>query len=99
LIPFLNDLSGGITRYKPIRVELLLRDAIHAAENRIKRIIYWNTNLIKTEELQSVKLSSNAELLQIKSLLKQSVRTCEEIKIEYRNLNSNDLCNLVQSID
>jgi outer membrane protein assembly factor BamB len=58
------DVTGGIARFKPIRLDLLARDAICAAEARGANA----STLNKTTELGAI----NTDIRQIKVLLKQA---------------------------
>ncbi|MFT6437836.1 MAG: outer membrane protein assembly factor BamB [Candidatus Azotimanducaceae bacterium] len=59
-----RDITGGIARYKPIRLDLLVRDAICAAEARGANV----STLDQTTELASV----NTDIRQIRVLIKQA---------------------------
>lgn len=58
------DITGGIARFKPIRLDLLTRDAICAAEARSTNA----STLKQTTELAAI----NTDIRQIKVLLKQA---------------------------
>lgn len=58
------DVTGGIARFKPIRLDLLARDAICAAEARGANA----STLNKTTELGAI----NTDIRQIKVLLRQA---------------------------
>jgi PQQ-like domain len=58
------EITGGIARFKPIRLDLLARDAICAAEARVANA----STLDQTAELAAI----NADIRQIKVLLKQA---------------------------
>ena len=58
------DLTGGIARFKPIRLDLLARDAICAAEARAANA----STLDETTEQAAI----NTDIRQIKVLLKQA---------------------------
>lgn len=58
------DITGGIARYKPIRLDLLARDAICAAETRGANA----STLNRTTELAAI----NTDIRQIKVLLNQA---------------------------
>jgi outer membrane protein assembly factor BamB len=58
------DITGGIARYKPVRLDLLARDAICAAEARSANAGTLN----QTTELAAI----NTDILQIKTLIKQA---------------------------
>ena len=60
-----DDITGGIARFKPIRLDLLARDAICAAEARGANAGTLN----QTTELAAI----NTDIRQIKVLLKQAV--------------------------
>jgi hypothetical protein len=59
-----QDVTGGIARFKPIRLDLLARDAICAAEARVANA----STLNQTTELEAI----NTDIRQIKVLLKQA---------------------------
>jgi hypothetical protein len=59
-----QDVTGGIARFKPIRLDLLARDAICAAEARVANA----STLNQTTELGAI----NTDIRQIKVLLKQA---------------------------
>ncbi|MFT7403680.1 PQQ-binding-like beta-propeller repeat protein [Zhongshania sp.] len=59
-----QDVIGGIARFKPIRLDLLARDAICAAEARAANA----STLNKTTELAAI----NTDIRQIKVLMKQA---------------------------
>jgi hypothetical protein len=59
-----QDVTGGIARFKPIRLELLARDAICAAEARGANA----STLDQATELPAI----NTDIRQIKVLLKQA---------------------------
>jgi hypothetical protein len=59
------EITGGIARFKPIRLDLLVRDAICAAEARGANA----STLDETAELAAI----NTDIRQIKVLIKQAV--------------------------
>ncbi len=66
----LPPLGGGITRYKPIRFDILARDAVCAAFHRIERTMDWgSTPGASKEDITSAFI---AEARQITELIKQA---------------------------
>lgn len=67
----LRPLGGGISRYKPIRHDILLRDAICAASHRCERAVkYWTSDSYDSAALHA---SSVGEVRQLSALVDQAL--------------------------
>lgn len=69
-----QDITGGIARYKPIRLDLLARDAICAAQARAANA----STLSQTTELAAI----HTDIRQIKVLLKQAANALSKAVID-----------------